>query len=246
MKIFISGSCVSRDAFTPKNIDLFENVEYVARYSLARLAYPVFTQISDDNEQFIKNVSSAFQRKTLLREWQNSLLDIIQSSDFDYLVIDCIDERFGLIEVIPELYITNSDEFHKSKLVNIHDAKKIRPDEDVFLKNWEQGLKQIIDIVGANKIIINNVFFSKETDQGLGFPNSSPNRIEYCNKFLNSLYNIAKKYLPEKQFVNYPQDIFVGSSNHKWGLAPFHYIDDVYRHFLFFLQKSGNNNDEMF
>ncbi|UNM97467.1 DUF6270 domain-containing protein [Ignatzschineria rhizosphaerae] len=240
MKVFISGSCVSRDAFTPNNIDLFENVEYVARYSLARLAYPAFSQIDADNKQFIENVPSPFQRKTLLREWGNSLLDLILNSDFDYLVIDCIDERFGLIELTPELYVTNSDEFHKSRLINIRDAKKIMPDEDIFLLHWEEGLKKIIEVAGENKIIINNVFFSKETDQGLGFPNSSPSRIEYCNDFLNSLYEIARKYLPEKQFVNYPENIFVGSCNHKWGLAPFHYIEDVYQYFLFFLQKVGS------
>lgn len=55
---------------------------------------------------------------------------------------------------------------------------------------------------------------------------------------VSNLYQIAAKYLDKnKQFVNYPIDIFVGDSNHKWGKSPFHYTKEVYEYLISFLER---------
>lgn len=64
-----------------------------------------------------------------------------------------------------------------------------------------------------------------------------PGRIEWCNAIMERLYATASKYLPQDQFVNYPKEIFVGDSQHKWGKSPFHYTNDVYAYLIDFLNK---------
>lgn len=240
MKIFIAGSCVSRDPFSESNKDKFSIANYFARYSLARLSYPSIkmADIQLTDALLEQKVSSAFQRRILTQEWENALLEQVVVTDFDYLVIDCVDERFGLVECSPGIYITNSDELRNGKIINTQIANKLLPDSQEFQDRWEQGLRQLVTSVGSHRIIINNVFWSRVLDTGEGFePISNPTRIKYCNAMVSKLYDIAKKYIPESQFVNYPPDIFVGDSNHKWGKSPFHYTGDVYDYFIKYLSE---------
>lgn len=237
MKIFIAGSCVSRDAFNENNQDSFSMAGYFARYSLARLAYPTVQNLNLSEKEFSQKVPSAFQRKILKQEWDNILIERIQQTEFDCLLIDLVDERFGLVEMEPGVYITNSDELRNSRIMEVRSANKLAPDSTEFISRWEEGFKKLIDVASAEKIIINNVFWSDKLDSGEGFePISNPKRIKYCNTMVSTLYDIAAKYLnPKTQFVNYPRDIFVGDSNHKWGKSPFHYTKDVYEYLITFL-----------
>lgn len=118
------------------------------------------------DEGFSQKVPSAFQRKILRQEWDNLLLERIQEVDFEYLLIDLVDERFGLCEAEPQVFITNSNELRNGKIMSVRDAQKLVPDSEEFIKNWENGFKKLVDIVGAEKIIINNVFWSKKLDTG--------------------------------------------------------------------------------
>jgi len=240
MKIFIAGSCVTRDAFTPDTKEDFEIVNYYARYSLARLNYPAITLDMSDTV-FEKKVPSPFQRKILKNEFSNNLIESINEADFDYLVIDCVDERFGLIEFSKSVYLTNSDEFKKSKLIDSKAAIKIPPHSTDFFTYYRKGLEKVISVVGAEKIIINNVFWTNKLDNGDSI--SSLERVSYCNDMVNNLYKIASEYIPEKQFVNYPSDIFIGDSQHKWGKSPFHYTKEVYIYLQDYLLRIKNNSN---
>lgn len=229
MNIFIAGSCVTRDAFTSKVQDFFEIKKYIARYSLARLTLP---PASDPKNKITEKITSKFQQRILTNEITNVFLKELLSVDFDYMIIDCVDERFGLVSY-EDTFITYSDELKRSKI--IENPVKIAPDSEQFFQLWEKGLLEILKLVDYKKIIINNVYWTPYLDNGEKV--SSPQRIVYCNGIVSRLYNIAKKYIPPNQFVDYPQDIFVADSKHKWGKSPFHYTQDVYDYLICFLNS---------
>ena len=235
MKVFIAGSCVTRDAFTPDTKKDFEIVDYYARYSLARLNYPtVNLDISD--VLFEEKVPSAFQRKLLKNEFSNNLLESISKADFDYLVIDCVDERFGLIRYKNLSYVTNSDELRKAQLFNTRTALKVPCYNREFNHFWRNGLKKIIEEIGAKKIIINNVYWTNNLNNGANI--STKENVERCNRMVSKLYKIAKEEgIPDKNFVNYPQNILIGDADHRWGPSPFHYVNDVYEFYIRYMDQ---------
>ena len=235
MKVFIAGSCVTRDAFTPDTKKYFEIVDYYARYSLTRLNYPAI-QLDITEELFEKKVPSPFQRKLLKNDFNNNLLDKLSGTDFDYLIIDCIDERFGLVRYKHSSYVTNSDELRKAELINAKAALKIPFNKEEFLHFWRYGLKKIIDVVGVNKIIINDVLWTNRLNNG-GTVSTIEN-VETCNEIVSQLYKIAKEEgVPETNFVNYPHDIFIADISHRWGASPFHYTQEVYDYFINYMKN---------
>lgn len=241
-KVFIIGSCVTRDAFTKTLlINEFSLVKYIARTTLARLVSGSAT-ISEKNI----NISSAFQKRMIMFDLSNKLIDVLKLStninEVDFFILDLVDDRFGLIEFSEDVYVTSSDEFRKARLIVTKEAKKIRGNSVLYRQLWEAGLKQILEIIPKEKIIINDVHWASHTESGRLL--SSPERISFCEDIITGLYDIAKKYIPESNFVNYPNDIFVGADNHKWGRSPFHYGQPVYDYFINFLRKQGHQTTE--
>lgn len=231
-KIFIVGSCVTRDAFDTRfTKDTYTISRYLARTSLARLNYKPLN-ISEGEV----DLKSNFQRRVVTKALNGLILDDIKSIDFDYLVLDLVDDRFGLVKVNGEdAFSIFSDELKSSKFISVKEKVKIAPNSQEYRKAWEAGLVDLLKVVSCEKIVVNNVQWSTQTDAGTEL--SNPDRIAFCTDVVNGLYAIAEKYIPKENFINYPGDIFVGAENHKWGRSPFHYVDNVYRYFIERLDK---------
>ncbi len=234
-KLFIIGSCATRDAFDPQfRKGEFSIVRYQARTSLTRLNY-----ITYDLKESDINLKSKFQRRILTGAINGDLHSCIVNTEFDYLIIDCVDDRFGSVKFNDQdFYVTISTELNASKLITSEKKVKISPDSVEYQDSWERGLLKILEYVPAEKIIINNVQWASITDEGKTL--SSPERILFCTKVVNGFYEIARKYIPESNFINYDGSIFVGAENHKWNRAPFHYVDDVYHYFIKRLNEITN------
>lgn len=229
MKIFILGSCVTRDAFHSRVNEGFDLRGYQARYSLARIP---FFELNPPVELIEKNLSSSFQQNMLKNELSNNICKTLKKTDFDYLIVDYIDERFGLISYL-QTYVTNSTEFKRAKLIEYKSKKTITYLDDEFYQFWEDGLVELIKNVGSKKIVINNVFWANKNNVGELFEGE----IEY-NNILRRLYSITEKYINKSQFVNYPSDILISDINHKWGVAPYHYTSEVYNYLKSYLKNN--------
>lgn len=92
MRLFIYGSCVSRDALEFQQ-DGPELVKYVARTSLAvqQSAPKVLTSL-------LERIPSPFQREMMMIDMQKSLFQLLESEQYDVLLLDFIDERFGIAQ----------------------------------------------------------------------------------------------------------------------------------------------------
>ncbi len=105
-KIFILGSCVTRDALELAKKGQFVLTDYLARTSIA--------SAFQDNAIFeydTSKIASAFQRRMVDNDLLKSTTNTLINTDFDFLVIDLIDERFDIVKNDKNQYFTLSSEF---------------------------------------------------------------------------------------------------------------------------------------
>ncbi|WP_201511649.1 DUF6270 domain-containing protein [Psychrobacter alimentarius] len=235
-RFYIYGSCVSRDAFALTDNNVLDPVGYTARYSMARLN---FSEVH--NEYDTSLLKSDFQREILKRELNNNLLDDITKANPDFIIIDFIDDRFGLVEIEEGVFVTNSFELRNTKITDAT-SKVFSAKSENFFSLWTSGIDFFLEYAKNNnfldRIIINAVFWAKKYDNGLdinNYPNSEFNSQNYIDSFNNLLerqYGYLSDKLNSDQFIFYPKELNVASLNHKWGNAPFHYTNEFYGFFL--------------
>lgn len=226
-KFFIIGSSVSRDIFMGKRSKILSSNEYFPRFNICRLGLSA----AKLSPIAVKDLS-AFQAKIIRQDIQNELFEALTRTQFDYILMDFIDQRYGLIEYQDTL-ITDSYELGLSKLITDRkDKKQIVAGSDEFYSLWEEGFKNFIQHCSSlnvvNKIFINKVYWAETVDDDQKIVNYDLEKIKLNNIILNRLYEIVEKYLPIEQFIEYPDTVFVTKRQHKWGVMPFHYIDDFY------------------
>lgn len=229
-RVFVVGSCVTRDAFEMDASTEMKLVGYFARTSLAS-AFRRKKFVGVDTS----TITSAFQRRMVEQDLDKTLESALRQVDFDLLVFDPIDERFNLAQLNDGSIATVSNEFLLAADAPAYET--IRSGTEDFLRLWAAGwcrLLAILDSLGArSRLRVNRAFWADGCADGKEFVGSySRSGIDRANTFLSLLYSIMEQDLEDWQFVRYPPELFVGDPGHKWGASPFHYIDPFYRHFL--------------
>ena len=218
-------------------------VKYIARASLAvQLSAPYLS------ETILNRLPSKFQREMMKVDMEKTLFRQLQQSEFDVLLLDFIDERFS-VGLFNGARITLSREFLDANNGEITYLEWNRFSDEKF-HAWQRGFAELFDLV-VNKvppriIAVNKVFFAAKSgdcvDNASICPSFMDAEIQRNNKYLDSLYTYISTNFPSVRFIDYPVDLFVANPRHKWGLAPFHYIDELY---LFMLEQLKKLNENM-
>ena len=103
---------------------------------------------------------------------------------------------------------------------------------------WKNFLNVLHDTGSLHKLIINKVYWSYFDDLGAKYDTIA--NIDIANDWLENLYYYISKTLSSKQFINYPPEVLVGNSKHKWGRAPFHFQLEYESCFIDSLKKYGS------
>jgi hypothetical protein len=220
IKIFILGSCVTRDIF--RVVDKCQVVDYYARTTLCSL-------MSQPLEIKDINLVSEFQRKMIRRDFEKTFFEDTKKADFDFLIVDLIDERFNILQCGKSL-ITKSSEFVNSGLETLYDFVKIYKGTNEFNDAWKRDAQlfsnKLQSIVPVEKIIIHEAYWAKQyTVDGKLKEYPNQNSIDCNNKILLEYYQTLKQFIPAKVVKNKE---FIGDAKHMWGLTPFHYTQDYY------------------
>lgn len=232
--VLILGSCVSRDVFN-FNDKYFHIVAYHARSSLATLANST-SLINHSFKLNISNIASSFQRKMVEGDFSMSVLTSLKTISFDKLLIDFIDERFHLA-ILNENQdvVTRSNEFLKTKIKPIGIIDKY---SDLYFEKWCKGLDCLCDILKTtkqlDKVRVQKAFWTNQLDNGKKLSDYEDQIIKKENDKLNKMYNYLESKIHKNQFIEIPNELIIINSLHKWGLSPFHYIDDYY---LYVIEK---------
>lgn len=241
-KFYIFGSCVSRDGFELQdkngNYDFLDPIKYYARYSISRLNFPSF----EDGNKISEKLLSSFQRKIVQFEFSNSLISDLEATDFDYFIIDLIDERFGLLELESGKFVTFSDELKRTG-IDTTQLRKINVFDDEFYDLWKSGVdilfNKLKELGKLDRVIINDVLWSYKLENGQLLTEHPEKKglklsdIEQYNQLLLKQYAYLDTFKIEGvRNIGYASNIFVSSLNHKWGISSFHYVDSVYAYFI--------------
>ncbi len=204
-------------------------VDYYARCSLASLgAQPI------EMPSAVHNIGSKFQRRMVERDIRKDFLNDLARLQFDLLLLDLIDERFNLY-VDPEgRGCTLSSELLCSGFLKDADSgSKISLGSEEFWRLWEAGWSILVNELRClgvlDRLRVNQVFWASQTENGGNFnPDFPDSQIDSANRLLDRMYRPISADIPSEQFLRFDHRLMTGSISHKWGISPFHYVDEYY------------------
>jgi len=156
----------------------------------------------------------------------------IRKSDGNVVLIDLISEKNYIINMEGS-YFSATNRFPHQKISDTMslEAKNGFQDEVLFTLGCERLRNQLR--YSGNIIIIHEAYMSMkyyDKDMNLcAFPNQD--FLKSQNKKLKRFYEIFKSIVIPDFIISLPDDKFISTENHKWGLTPYHYHESYNEHF---------------
>ncbi|MCT1443376.1 DUF6270 domain-containing protein [Corynebacterium glucuronolyticum] len=220
MDILIYGSCVSRDAFAIEGAPNL--VGYFARSSVISAMSPKDPELIQAD---LSKNPSKFQRSVVRKDLEKTLVDELRQGKRQILLIDFIDERYDLgftsrgsaFSISPELVRTGLD---------VSGFKRVKFGTEEYIALFEEAWSKLIKLTEPSLIVVNKVFWARKDVAGKELKDQ--NRIREANETLGKIYEIVLRLSPAVHWIEYVKDVLVSDPGHKWGIAPFHFVDRFY------------------
>lgn len=231
-RVFIAGSCVSRDILNisaPRSVSL---ADYVARSSLAGAGCTGW----EIDEAYYGLITSEFQRKMVRRDVTKSLVrDLATGAPYDLVLIDLIDERFDLYEVAPDLVISISGELLSTRMITSSDRNTpawIKSGSARHRQLWRAGVERLFGALMASGrddcVVINQVWWAENMVDGTPLPQEQRLEARRANELLSWMYDELRQFVPPARWMTFPDNYLRSNPDHRWGPAPFHFADAYY------------------
>lgn len=235
-RFLVFGGCVSRDLFNFSESCL-SLVDYYARSSFAS----VFSESSQFSSE-LKKLSSPFQQRCILRDFDKSFKDKVADGNFDYLLVDFLSNRFN-VAVKGNSVLTISNELTKSGFdLKANGYQVVVRNSDKYFSYWKAGFEQFANHCRqhgvADKVIMNKIYLADSLQDGGAMPGGFTTEVvSKYNEFLDKCYDFSSEKMPEVKWLTYSERNVLGAVEHKWGPGPFHYVDDFYKEGLIQLRE---------
>lgn len=227
IRILILGSCISRDIFFYYPDD-FYIVDYFARTSIKSLISPPL-YISEGDI----NLPSAFQKRMVVRDFNKYFWERLKIHDYNFILMDLIDERFDLVEYDGS-FITKSSELDNSGYLNDKSEYiKVISKKNYGIGQWRCDLAAFLtkmnEYVKAENILMLKAYWASEYKEEKGSNDTFAPQIgvDNINRQLNEYYSSITELNPGISVIGTPQPL--ADKGHRWGLTPYHYVDEWYR-----------------
>ncbi len=228
--ISILGSCVSRDIFDLAPLDNVRIAKYVARSSLVSMFSP---QLIKPTKEMLE--STKWRDRMQVLDLNKTGIEYLFSEGCDFMVIDLIDERLGIItdgvaatSIAP---FVNDEDFMLAYGANF---KKSMPFHKGYFELWQVGLLKFAALIKQKdmeeKVILNKIFLESRANDGNVVAGISIDFVEKMNVVLGKMYDEFIKLLPNCQLIEYGEGELFVDAEHRWGAAPFHYDLPTYQH----------------
>lgn len=225
----VYGSCVARDTMDLAGADRFEVVAYIARQSLLSAGRDASAHLPDGLE-----IDSDFQRRMMTGDFAGNLAGRLAEAapTTDVLLWDLADERHGVHVFEDGSVVTRSiDNVRHSEIaVAMEQVRHVRFGTDEHFTLWSaraETMKEKLQRLGLfEKTIVLQVPWALVTADG----KSTPWSMGTSAKDANLAYHRYYERLRELGFTMLElQPLGVlADPEHRWGLAPFHYTQEVY------------------
>jgi len=222
-QISILGSCVTRDIFSTMGKE--EHLgDYRARTSLHTLFLPGLNQ---EELPDLSVIESNWQRTMV----ENDLLRTpLRLENSDYIIIDFIDDRFQKIMYKKKL-VTKSRELANNILSPEDFIVPFKQGTTQDLEHWKEScirFSEFIQNLDIQVILHKSRFAEKYLESNLYSDNSNLLFISKMNGILEKYERIFVEVMPHVKILEVESELVVSDPNHRWGLAPFHYIHQYY------------------
>lgn len=234
MRIAILGSCVSRDCFPEAEAGI-DICYYSARTSHAtRVLPPVPAELPKHEIDF--SISS-FEYRCIAEDFQKNSLDRLKAAQPDLIILDFIDERFQLYHSGGSIF-SGSNAFLKLRdRIVFSEAPKQVLSSDLD-QMWKEGFgklaQALMDSNLSDRVVLHSARWAVRSRRMDGTSGELPqDRLEkaiYFNKKIDEMETIAKEQLRGLRVLAAPSELRVAAENHRWGFAPFHFVDEYYEH----------------
>ena len=245
--ISILGSCVSRDLF---EIPVSHCLS--GEYKVERFIQSVnpFSAISPKLDEEIENsfleqipFSSAinFYKRCCKLDITKTCFEYLKEVDSDYLIIDVTTARIPL-QACCDTYVSSaltkavfaSPPPNTSLFLDKDELKDILDfSEEDFEKMTRLFVGQILNLYPAERVIVLDLNHSEIYLNGHNDIRYDMDDIEFRysleNKRIDRMFYCLKKFLPNAHYVD-RLPLFIGNTQHKWGMNGLHYIDEIYEY----------------
>jgi len=229
-RVFIYGSCVSRDSYEYFDSTQFELAEYVARQS----AISAYTRPVELMAPPL--LDSPFQQRMVTGDFQSSLPALIRDTagSIDLFLVDLTDERLGAYILPDGSVVTRSLELISSGAENSlpPGSHHIPFGSDAHLQYWSQGLETIAALLQTHHpragVALLDIPWASTSETGAPTPPSFGVSALEANGMYRPYVDAAARIL-DAQVVSLDPSEVLSSPQHPWGDAPFHYAERTYR-----------------
>lgn len=237
VRTLIYGSCVSRDTFEYLGKD-FALGTYVARQSLISAG-----NSSSETLKRLHPIASPFQKRVVEGDLRGSLYSTLdaRAGNTDLVIIDLIDERNGVVEMGDGQYATRLSEFWNSGGREISaNRPQLELGSDEHFAEWSTGVRRFVGELLRHELfdrtVVINAPWAELTDAEESF--EMPAWMRPAAE-ANLLYQRYYDYLRDLGLttITVPEHLVRTSETHQWGISPFHYTADTYRHIADELRK---------
>ncbi|MDQ1293841.1 MAG: hypothetical protein QG608_1722 [Actinomycetota bacterium] len=233
MRIYIWGSCVTRDSLEAREHSL-DLIRYTARTSWISQASTPWPPEPD-----LGDTLSQFGRRLVLEDLHKKVVDQIIEAAPDVVVLDLIDDRFSLFRRGTS-WLTYSDYCQASPF-----GKDVRAEHDQASRFLEPGRARLFEtavraiaprlmaLAPRTKFVLHEAPYAVKVTSGSGFPKARVKESLASNALQTQLFDIlAAAFGPRLERLTPPEELVRGDPNQRWGLAPFHYVSEYYQWFL--------------
>ena len=228
IKIAILGSCVSRDLFEPP-LEGVEVVSYWARTSLATLFAP---SLPFDAEHYAHKRN--FEFRCTKADFRKTVIEDLKNSDFDYLIMDFIDERFHILQIDDSAILCTGH----IEVCGVKGQSRIgllSRDRPATMNLWKHGARRFFEEldranIPQNKIILHEAIWA-ETPEDPADPQYQrfDGHRALHTELLENYFSYVKSIAPRVRRLRIKDEFVQSDPDSKWGLAPFHYTASYYK-----------------
>ena len=214
--INIFGSCVTRDV-----VEFAAGLtvgKYCARQSVVSAVANRPMQETIDALQFVEGTHPFHQRCVQEDFDKTTLNELGKRSSDEVAIVDFIEERTPLGVTPCNTIISLSQAATKFSNARPLITRTISPYSEEHIDLFGNAIRDFSMRLNGRPVIVHRSLYSPGDWE-----------FERANRVLDQFYTQAIPLLQPIAVVESAPELRISGTNHKWGLAPYHYIDEYYK-----------------
>ncbi len=228
--VLIYGSCVARDTYELMQ-DGRPRAAYVARQSLIS-AFSAPTAVRPGTP-----LASPFQQRMLEGDLGSSLRATVRqhAAATAVLLVDLVDERNGVFRLEDGAWVTNTTELRRSDVLRrTSHSGLVGLGSDRHTDLWRRSLDRFVALLEEHDLTRRTAVieapFATSTAEGDPVPPFEGVGADEWNDRYAPYYAAVRA--AGLATVRIPDDLVLSTRDHRWGVAPYHYVEGAYRSVL--------------